>query len=409
MTVIRDAVGLPIRTLATIEDITERKLLETRVQQAQKMEAIGQLAGGVAHDFNNILAAMIMQAELAAAAQDLPPQAREGLVEIRRAAERAANLTRQLLLFGRRQVMQKRALDLNEIVAGLAKMLQRIIGEDIRLQLDLHPAALVVDADAGMLDQVVMNLAVNARDAMPDGGRLLIETGETVLDADCARLHAEAKPGAHVWLSVSDTGGGIPPEVLPRIFEPFFTTKEVGKGTGLGLATVFGIVKQHQGWIEVESEPGRGAHFHIFLPATATPAAAPHPPPAKPKPRGGTETIFVVEDDTPLRAATRKLLSRNGYTVLEAANGAEALEHWEQYRGRVALLLTDLVMPSGVSGQDLARHLRQDEPDLKIIFTSGYSAEIAARGIELQPGQNFVQKPCPPDQLLESIRRCLDG
>ncbi len=410
MTVIRDAVGLPIRTMATIEDITERKRLQTHLLQAQKMEAIGQLAGGVAHDFNNILAAMIMQAELAAGAADLSPQARESFQEIRSAAERAANLTRQLLLFSRRQVMQMQMVDLNEVVTGLSRMLQRIIGEDIRLQLDLHPAALVVHADAGMLDQVVMNLAVNARDAMPDGGRLLIETGETVLDADSARLYAEAKPGRHVWLSVSDTGGGIPPEVLPRIFEPFFTTKEVGKGTGLGLATVFGVVKQHQGWIDVESDPGQGASFHVFLPAAAAAAPGARQPEApKSKPRGGTETIFVVEDDAPLRAATQKLLTRNGYTVVEASHGAEALELWAQYRGRVALLLTDLVMPSGVTGQELARQLRLDQPDLKVIFTSGYSAEIAARGIQLQPGQNFVQKPCPPDQLLESVRRCLDG
>jgi len=407
MTVIRDAAGQPVRTMATIEDITGRKGLEARFQQAQKMEAIGQLAGGVAHDFNNILAALLMQVEFAASAEGLPEEARGSLMEISSAVERAANLTRQLLLFSRKQVMQTRDLDLNEVVASLAKMLQRIIGEDIRLQLHLHPVPLITRADAGMLDQILMNLAVNARDAMPDGGRLLIETGERMLDEASAQLNVDAAPGRYVWMSVTDTGYGIPPDVLPHIFEPFFTTKEVGKGTGLGLATVFGIVKQHQGWIEVQNQPGSGARFQVFFPVSSGAVTEPVVP--RSAPRGGTETLLVVEDDAALRAITRRHLERHGYTVLEAPSGAEALQIWERERTNVALLLTDLVMPGGVSGQQLARKLQGDRPGLRVVFTSGYSAEIAGRGIQLEHGENFVQKPYAPDQLLGLIRQCLDS
>ena len=241
---------------------------EERFRQSQKLEAIGQLAGGVAHDFNNILSALLMQTELVGMVEHLPEEAREGLQQIHADASRAAELTRQLLLFSRRQVMQSRILDLNEVVHNLARMLQRVIREDVQLQLHIHSTPLMIRADAGMLDQVLMNLAVNARDAMPDGGRLLIETAEATVDENDARLNPDATPGRYVCLSVSDTGTGIPPEILPRIFEPFFTTKEAGKGTGLGLATVFGIVKQHQGWIKVDSHPGAGTTFKLFFPAS---------------------------------------------------------------------------------------------------------------------------------------------
>ncbi|HUP52595.1 MAG TPA: ATP-binding protein, partial [Longimicrobiales bacterium] len=247
--VVRGDPGEGAALLGFVEDVTERQGLEDRLRQAQKMEAVGQLAGGVAHDFNNILAAMMMHSELMGMGENLSEDVREGLLQIRGYAERAANLTRQLLLFSRKQVMQPRELDLNEVVSSLAKMLQRIIGEDVRLQLSLHPTPLMTRADAGMLDQILMNLSVNARDAMPAGGRLVIETGEKIVDADLARLHPDAEPGRYASLSVSDTGDGIPRDVLPHIFEPFFTTKESGKGTGLGLATVFGIVKQHRGWL----------------------------------------------------------------------------------------------------------------------------------------------------------------
>ena len=388
-----------------VGEITDRLRLEEQFRQSQKMEAIGQLAGGVAHDFNNILTAIIMQAELAATTEGVSAETRESLQQIHADADRAANLTRQLLLFSRRQAMQPRDLDLNEVVTDLSKMLQRIIGEDVRQQLHLHPTPLMTRADSGMLDQLLLNLAVNARDAMPDGGHLLIETAEKTVDEAFARQNPDVVPGRYVWLSISDTGTGIPPEVLPRIFDPFFTTKEPGKGTGLGLATVFGIVKQHQGCIKVSSPPGQGANFQVFLPAsTATITTAD----ARPKPSGGRETILFTEDEPTVRAVTRTFLCRHGYQVLEAANGAEALKIWEKQRDTVALLLTDLVMPGGMSGQQLARRLLGDNPQLKIILTTGYSAEIVDRQIQLRPGEHFLQKPFTPDHLLETIRRCLD-
>jgi PAS domain S-box-containing protein len=402
---IRDAAGHVIRTMGTIEDITERKRLEAQFLQAQKMEAIGKLAGGVAHDFNNILAAIRLHAELGLAAMDRPKEVQEGLEQIRQSAERAANLTRQLLLFSRKQVMQPRDLDLNEVVANMTKMLQRIIGENVRLELHLHAGALMTRADAAMLDQALMNLVVNAGDAMPEGGRLLIETAEKQLDIG-PLLPPDAAPGRYVLLSVSDSGCGISPEVLPHVFEPFFTTKPAGKGTGLGLATVFGVVKQHQGWIKVDSQPGHGTTFQICLPASNAPAVT--QPAATPKSSGGTETILLVEDDMLVRGATRKLLERAGYKVFEAANGPEALKLWERERQQVRLLVTDLVMPEGMSGQQLAQKIQADRPELKILLCSGYSADIAERGIHLNPGQVFVQKPFSSEQLLSAIRECLD-
>lgn len=389
-------------------DITESRQVEEQFRQSQKMEAIGQLAGGVAHDFNNILCAIMMQAELARTNESLPAEVEDGLKDICASAERAANLTRRLLLFSRRQVMQSCELELNAVVTSLARMLQRIIGEDVRLQLRLHPEPLLLRADSGMLDQVLMNLAVNARDAMPQGGRLVIETSERLVTEEFVRLNPESAPGRYVWLSVSDTGSGIPAEILPRIFDPFFTTKEPGKGTGLGLPTVFGVVQQHHGWIKVFSEEGQGADFQIFLPASnATPDALAGTP-AQPEVAAGTETILLTEDDSSVRALTRALLERYGYRVLEAANGVEALQVWQEHRSGIALLLTDLVMPAGITGQHLARLLRSDNPNLKVVFTSGYSAEIAGREIGLRSGENFLQKPFPPLQLLETVRHCLD-
>jgi len=392
---VRDVASNIVNYVAVKRDVTREVQLEAQLRQSQKMEAIGQLAGGVAHDFNNILGAMMMQAEMAAMVENTPEEVREGLHEIRAAAERAANLTRQLLLFSRRQVMQPRDLDLNEIVTSLAKMLQRIIGEDVQLQLHLHSAPLIIHADAGMLDQVLVNLAVNARDAMPGGGRLLIETAEKIVDENMAGLNPDAAPGHFAYFSVSDTGSGILPEVMPRIFEPFFTTKEPGKGTGLGLATVFGI--------------GQGAHFQIFLPASTATDVELAQATARPKPRGGTETILLVEDESAVRSLTRVILERHGYKVLDAVNGVEALNLWREHREAVSLLLTDLVMPAGLSGQQLARQIHAEKPDLKVVFTSGYSAEIAGRELQLRSGENFLQKPFASDQLLETVRRCLDG
>ncbi|MEZ5291994.1 MAG: PAS domain S-box protein [Vicinamibacterales bacterium] len=388
---------------AYADDITDRLALESKLLQSQKMEAIGLLAGGVAHDFNNILSVVMMQAEVSSTVDGVPDETAEGLQEIQACAERGADLTRQLLLFSRRQVMQPRHLDLNEVVTTLTKMLQRIIGEDIRLELVLHASKLAARADAGMLDQVLLNLAVNARDAMPKGGRLRVETWQRVIGDDSP--HPDLAPGRYVGLSVSDTGYGIPADVLPRIFEPFFTTKEAGKGTGLGLATVFGIVRQHGGWLNVASEVGQGTTFDIFLPA-GTAAAGADAVAAKPAVRGGTETILVAEDERSVRMLMCAILERRGYTVIEASSGVEALALWKAHGSAVSLLLTDLVMPDGVSGQDLARQLRADRPDLRVVFSSGYSAEIAGR--ELAEAEHFLQKPFTTDVLLQMVRQVLD-
>ena len=399
---IRDAAGKIINYMAVKLDVTREMELESQFRQVQKLESIGQLAGGVAHDFNNILAGILMQVELLSMSENRTDEDREGLAQIRADAERAANLTRQLLLFSRKQVMQPRNLDLNEVVTGLAKMLLRIIGEDVQLQLHLHSTPLLTHADAGMLDQVLMNLVVNARDALPEGGQIFVETSEKIMDETLVQTQPDAAPGRYVCLSVRDTGCGIPPEVLPRIFEPFFTTKEVGKGTGLGLATVFGIVKQHRGWLTVSSEPGHGTTFQVFLPAIAAPVAAPA------KPRGGTETLLLTEDEDSVRRTMRTFLERSGYTVLEAASGTEALKIWEAQKAGIALLLSDLVMPAGMNGQQLARKIQAERPALKVIYITGYSAEIAGQAIELRSNENFLQKPFHPHQLLETVRQCLD-
>jgi PAS domain S-box-containing protein len=402
--------GEVIGSMAIITDITERLQLEQQVRQSQKLEAVGQLAGGVAHDFNNILAAMIMRADLALNIAHVPEEARGAFVDLRECAERAADLTRQLLAFGRQQVMQSRTLDLNEIISSLAKMLVRIVNENVQMEINLHPRPVFVRADAGMLDQVLMNLVINARDAMPTGGRLTIETGEKHVNEEEAQLITELAPGRYIHLSVSDTGSGIIPENLPKIFEPFFTTKALGKGTGLGLSTVFGIIKQHEGAIQVESESGRRTTFHIYLPAQNgedAPATETSASPQEARFRG-TETILVVEDDLTLRGATQSMLEHYGYRVLVALHGVEALRVWEHHNGPINLLLTDLVMPEGISGKELAARLRQLNPSLSIIFTSGYSADIAGRELTLQVGQNFIQKPSSPQEILKMVRHCLD-
>ncbi|KAB2965763.1 MAG: PAS domain S-box protein [Thermoanaerobaculia bacterium] len=404
---IADSAGESVVVLNS-RDVTEHRELEERLRQSQKMEAIGHLAGGVAHDFNNILAVILMQTESMQREMESSTSIQEGLRQLHAATERAADLTRQLLLFGRKQVLQPRELDLNEVVTSFARMLQRILGEDVRLELHLHPAPLPTRADAGMLDQVLMNLAVNARDAMPRGGSLRIRTAEQVVDEAGVRVHPDASPGRYVCLRVSDTGSGIAPEDLPHVFEPFFTTKKPGEGTGLGLATVFGIVEQHRGWIDVQSEPGRGTELRIFLPASST-AEGVIRETVRPPARGGEETILLVEDDPAVRELAREILEQRGYRVLEAGSGAEALRVWPTVRDRVALLLTDLVMPEGVSGHQLAQRLRTDRPGLKVIYTSGYSAEIAGREFAPSSDEAFLQKPFSTAVLLETLRRCLDG
>jgi PAS domain S-box-containing protein len=406
---IRDVTGKIIGVSKVARDITERRKLEAQFRQSQKMEAVGQLAGGVAHDFNNILAVIQLQTGLLKAEQELSLQQLDLAGEIEKAAERAAILTRQLLLFSRRQTMQPRDRDLNQAINDMAKMLRRTLGEDIQLQFKFAMQSLFIHADAGMMDQVLMNLAVNARDAMPKGGQLVIETSAEDFDESVRAQSARASSGSLVCLSVSDTGCGIPPEVLPRIFEPFFTTKEAGKGTGLGLATVFGIVEQHQGWINVHSEVGHGTTFHIYLPQLTKISKREPEQPTLTSTRGGNETILLVEDDIFLRASVRKSLSQLGYRVLEAIDGIEALEVWKQNRGGIHLLLTDLVMPGGMTGKDLGERLLKENPKLKVIYASGYSGEIAGKDFPLEEGVNFLAKPFQTQKLAQTVRNCLDN
>jgi CheY-like chemotaxis protein len=314
-----------------------------------------------------------------------------------------------LLLFSRRQTLQIEELELNHLVNEMSQMLRRLLGETVQLEVQLHPQPLVLRADSGMLDQVLLNLAVNARDAMPQGGQLRIETFEHWLGESDPPPAPDVLPGRYAGLRVSDTGHGIAPEVLPRIFEPFFSTKAPGRGTGLGLATVYGIVKQHRGWIRVDSAPGRGARFEIFLRAGERSGAKPESSPARAAVTGGRETILLVEDEPAVRQLTRLTLERRGYRVLEAAQSTEALALWSRHATEIALLLTDVVMPGELSGVQLARRLQAERPGLKVLFMSGYSAEWAGREAELQPTEKFLPKPCPPDQLLQAVRACLDG
>jgi PAS domain S-box-containing protein len=389
-------------------DIGEQRKLEQQLRQSQKMESIGQLASGVAHDFNNILAVIQMQTDLLKTEGDLSPAQAEFADEISASARRAANLTRQLLLFSRKETLKPRDLDFNESINELTKMLRRVLGEDIQLQFKFAMQPLFVHADASMMDQVLMNLAVNSRDAMPKGGQLVIETSAVEFDESAASHSAQVRPGAFVCLSVSDTGCGISPENLSRIFEPFFTTKDVGKGTGLGLATVFGIVQQHKGWVNVYSEVGRGTTFRIYLPRLAKTSGQKFVPTAAEPARGGNETILFVEDELSLRASVRNVLSRLGYRVLEASDGASALEVWKQNRDEIHLLLTDMVLPGGINGKELGERLLKENPKLKVIYASGYSAEVASKDFPLEEGVNFLTKPFQAQKLAQTVRQKLD-
>ena len=389
-------------------DITERLNLEAQLRHAQKLESIGQLAAGVAHDFNNILT--IIQGHTDRLITQCAEQVNlvEPLKFVSTAAKRASNLTQQLLMFSRKQKMQAKVLDLNKIIANLGRMLQRLLGDDIALESDLEPALPAIEADTGMIEQIIMNLSVNARDAMPKGGRLRIDTSLAAIDEAYAQLHPEAHPGQFVRLSVTDTGTGMSKEILSRIFEPFFTTKEVGKGTGLGLATVYGIVKQHNGWIDVESELGKGTKFVIHFPASSKSFETTFErAPQKPAVKGGHETILLVEDEPVLRELARVILKDYQYEVLEAGTGAEAIRIWEQNCGNIDLLLTDMVMPEGISGRELAEQLRVRKPELKVIYTSGYSEDVMGNEIGMRDAM-FLQKPYPPPLLAKTVRECLD-
>jgi len=392
------------------ENVTARLNLEGQLLQAQKMESIGQLAAGVAHDFNNMLTIIQGHTSKLLMNPDLTPAVLDSTLAVYGAAERAAGLTRQLLMFSRKNIMQPRPLNLHEAAANLNKMLGRLLGETIALRFECPGAPPPIYGDTGMIDQILMNLAVNAHDAMPEGGTLTIRVDECWVGPDYLEQHPEARIGHFVRLQMTDTGCGMPPKVLARIFEPFFTTKEPGKGTGLGLATVFGIVKQHAGWVEVASEINHGTTFTIFFPASDETAVAEAgvPAPATPEATGGSETVLVVEDEMVLREMARDFLTGCGYRVLEAGSGRQALQVWGQYRSEIDLLLTDMKMPEGISGMELAEKMIAEQPALHVIFTSGYSDDIVSPEMLARNHARFLPKPYAYADLTRMVRESLN-
>jgi len=392
---------------AVSENITEQKRAEVQLRQVQKMEAVGQLAGGIAHDFNNILGAFMLQISLMQNDRDMTAEMRSALEELEKGASRAATLTRQLLMFSRQQTVNIKRLDLNEVVTDMMKMLGRILGEHIALEVKSSPKPAWINADEGMMEQVIMNLCVNARDAMPNGGRITIATRFMQIKATLHAPTSAAFPGRFLCLSVADTGCGIAGENRTRIFEPFFTTKEVGKGTGLGLATVYGIVKQHEGWVEVESQIGEGSTFNVFLPAGDESRSFKSATTTKQAPRGD-ETILLVEDDEALRSIVGMGLKSLGYHVMETGSGPEALQQWSLHKDKIALLFTDMVMPGGMTGLDLAKRLKSMSAKLKVIVTSGYSSEFNQQQGNPELGITFLNKPYEMSTLATTVRECLD-
>jgi len=372
------------------------------------MEAVGQLAGGIAHDFNNLLVVINGYSNLLLDSGQLSGPDAETLKQVYLAGERAAHLTRQLLMFSRRQAVQMAVTDFNSVVNGVSKMLQRVIGEDIELQVSTPEAPASIMADEGMMEQILMNLAVNARDAMPKGGKLTIRLATAEISPSAPKAHPKARPGPFACLSVTDTGCGMSPEVLAHVFEPFFTTKPLGKGTGMGLATVFGIVEQHQGWIEVETAVNAGTTFTVFLPLVSpAPGTAGIVKELKPA-VGGNEFILVVEDEESVRSLAVIVLKKYGYRVLEAASGPEALEVWERHGPKIDLLITDMVMPGDMTGRELTDTLRASKPGLKVIYSSGYSSEMMSQSFGHEANVPFLQKPYTPTRLAEAVRQALD-
>ncbi len=403
---VRDTNGTYYGRIWMFRDISEQRKLEAQFRQAQKMEAVGQLAGGVAHDFNNILTAVLMHLGILRTTLKEPGTV-EALKELESQARRAADLTRQLLMFSRKSAIEVKPTDLNHVVEEMLKMLGRLLGEQVQVEFQGAQALPLIEADPGMMQQVIMNLSVNGRDAMPHGGRLTICTRRTEFDKRSAAAFPDGRAGSFVQLSVSDTGSGMDEITRKRIFEPFFTTKELGKGTGLGLATVYGIVQQHRGWIDVDSEPGKGSNFHVYLPISER-AGSGNPVETTLTTRGGKETILLVEDEPMVRRATARTLQMLGYRVIEATDGKMAIELWSQHAKTIDLLLTDMVMPHGISGMDLAAKLQKERSTLKVIIISGYSREISARGIPSTPGILYLPKPFEMLHLASTLRTCLD-
>jgi two-component system cell cycle sensor histidine kinase/response regulator CckA len=393
--------------VTVITDITEQYTLQEQLRQAQKVESIGVLAGGVAHDFNNLLTAILGYSQLSL--KQLPDSnpLHRNVREIKKAAERATTLTAQLLAFSRKQILQPKIIDLNETVSDISKMLRRLIGEDIDLVTVLHSRLERVKADPSQIEQVIMNLAVNARDAMPAGGKLTIETANIELDENYARRHISVQPGSYVMLAVSDTGTGMTPEIKERIFEPFFTTKGVGKGTGLGLSTVYGIVKQSGGNVWVYSEEGQGTTFKVYLPRMTEDVEAETATEIQLEVPQGNEVVLLVEDEELVRNMTRETLGMNGYHVLVAANGEEAIKICEEYGGLIHLMLTDVVMPQ-MSGKQLSERSQPLRPAMRVLFMSGYTDNAIVHHGVLDEGTNFIQKPFTPDRLARKVREVLD-
>ncbi len=376
--------------------------------QSQKMEALGKLAGGIAHDFNNLLTVIRGYVDCLLAEKQQSPGTLEALQEIDQATARAAKLTAQILMFSRKKRLQPQVLDMNEVITGLSNMLSRLLGENIALQFQGGQAPLTVHADPIMMEQVLLNLVMNARDAMPQGGTLTIQADERAINEEQARSNPKSRPGRFVCISVADTGSGIEPTVLPHLFDPFFTTKEPGKGTGLGLSTVYGIVQQHRGWIEVANEPDRGATFSYYIPASDIQPGQTSEPQAKTEIPGGTETILLVEDEPGLHRLTRNVLQRQGYRVYDASTGKEAVSVWGEHAAEIDLLLTDMVMPGELTGQKLAQTLLAQKSTLKIIFTTGYSLKALNPDCVLDQGVNFIPKPYTPETLMQVVRRSLN-
>lgn len=400
--------GEHVGYVGTITDITELRRLEERLRLSERLEAVGQLAGGIAHDFNNLLTAIKGYGEFLLEDLDAEDTRRHDLKEMLNAADRAAALTRQLLAFSRKQALEPRVLNLNEVVRGIENMLRRLIGEHIALSTALDPELGRVRADPGQIEQVIVNLAVNARDAMPDGGKVLIESANVALDEEYLSKHDVVLPGRYVMLGISDTGQGMDEATESRMFEPFFTTKEIGKGTGMGLATVYGIVKQSEGYIWVYSEPGHGTTFRVYLPRVDAPAEMPEGrKPLGPPPRG-TESVLLVEDDPTVREMAARVLRRQGYHVLEAEDGESALEIFSRHPTSIDLLVTDAVMPR-MSGKALAARVQTLYPSVRVLFVSGYADKgVADRGV-IAPGVALLEKPFTPSGLARRVRDVLDA
>jgi nitrogen-specific signal transduction histidine kinase len=407
ISVLRDASGAAVGTLGLLKDIAERRQLEEQLRQSQKMDAIGRLAGGIAHDFNNLLTVIAGRAQMILARLRPEEPIHRDATLVRTTADRAAALTQQLLAFSRKQVLQPQVLDLNVVMTAMEPMLSRLIGEDIELAVVPVAGLDRVKADPGQIEQVIVNLVVNSRDAMPQGGRLTIESANVELDEAYARRHVSVPAGQYVMLAVSDTGSGMDEQTRSRVFEPFFTTKETGKGTGLGLATVYGIVKQSGGDVRVYSEIGTGTTFKIYLPRVTEMVSPPEPSTSATAPRGD-ETVLLVEDEPEVRDLAREILEGNGYTVLQACDAQEAVLMAERHGGPIHLLLTDVIMPRQ-SGRALVERLQPLRPEMRVLYMSGYTNEAIVRHGVLDPDTVFIQKPFSPAALGHKVRAALDG